>query len=106
MVSGIIRSGQMWVLSGYGGPNRGRLINDRFQSYSKVFVRWTTHRWVVKGDPGLSIKDLRMARFCDEIAVSVGRRKLTQDEREGFDTLGKKLLERVESGIDDRGATA
>ncbi|MCJ1254560.1 hypothetical protein MMC24_002375 [Lignoscripta atroalba] len=75
-------------------------------SYSKVFVRWTTHRWVVKGDPGLSIKDLRMARFCDEIAVSVGRRKLTQDEREGFDTLGKKLLERVESGIDDRGATA
>lgn len=35
--------------------------------YNKTHVRWTTHN-----PEGLSIKDLVMARFCDEMAKEYG----------------------------------
>lgn len=37
------------------------------QVYNKVFVRWTTHR-----PPGLSDKDLEMAKYCGSLAIDLG----------------------------------
>lgn len=35
--------------------------------YNRTFVRWTTH-----SPEGLSERDVRMARFCDEVASAQG----------------------------------
>lgn len=35
--------------------------------YNTTFIRWTTH-----SPPGLSAKDVEMARFCDEQAAVFG----------------------------------
>jgi 4a-hydroxytetrahydrobiopterin dehydratase len=40
---------------------------DAQQVYNTTFIRWTTH-----SPPGLSAKDVEMARFCDEQAAVFG----------------------------------
>lgn len=35
--------------------------------YNKVTVEWTTHK-----PEGLSIKDVEMAEFCDQVASKIG----------------------------------
>ncbi|PMD46508.1 putative pterin-4-alpha-carbinolamine dehydratase [Hyaloscypha variabilis F] len=55
--------------------------------YNTTFIRWTTH-----SPPGLSEKDVLMARFCDEKAGECG--ELEVDEgNEG--SVGKELADRV-----------
>jgi len=58
--------------------------------YNTTFIRWTTH-----SPPGLSEKDVLMARFCDEIAGKCG-----EVEDFGVDVLeegevGRELVDRV-----------
>ncbi|KAH8601964.1 putative pterin-4-alpha-carbinolamine dehydratase [Bisporella sp. PMI_857] len=52
--------------------------------YNTTFVRWTTH-----SPPGLSEKDVTMARFCDEQAEKCG-----EVEGDGSQ-VGKELADRV-----------
>ncbi len=55
--------------------------------YNTSFIRWTTH-----SPPGLSEKDVLMARFCDEKAEECGE----LDVEEGKETgLGKELADKV-----------
>ncbi|XMA14945.1 hypothetical protein WAI453_007736 [Rhynchosporium graminicola] len=53
--------------------------------YNTTFIRWTTH-----APPGLSEKDVSMARFCDEKARECG--EVINTEESG---LGKDLADRV-----------
>ncbi|KAG0650283.1 Pterin-4-alpha-carbinolamine deHydratase [Hyphodiscus hymeniophilus] len=52
--------------------------------YNTTFIRWTTH-----SPPGLSEKDVLMARFCDEQASILG--EVGSEESE----VGKELADRV-----------
>ncbi|KAG9231699.1 transcriptional coactivator/pterin dehydratase [Amylocarpus encephaloides] len=56
--------------------------------YNTTFMRWTTH-----SPPGLSAKDVLMARFCDEAAATFGEVYEEGSEEEGG--LGKDLVDRV-----------
>ncbi|KAL2065697.1 hypothetical protein VTL71DRAFT_3367 [Oculimacula yallundae] len=56
--------------------------------YNTTFIRWTTH-----SPPGLSEKDVVMARFCDEKAGECG--ELVVEEGEGGGGVGKDLVDRV-----------
>ncbi|KAH8667559.1 transcriptional coactivator/pterin dehydratase [Tricladium varicosporioides] len=57
--------------------------------YNTTFVRWTTH-----SPPGLSEKDVLMARFCDEAAGKYGEvEPLVETEQEG--DVGKGLVDQV-----------
>ncbi|KAI9731086.1 MAG: hypothetical protein M1818_007943 [Claussenomyces sp. TS43310] len=59
--------------------------------YNTTFIRWTTH-----SPPGLSGKDLSMARFCTEQARLHG--VVDEDELDGSkDSLGRGLADRVAS---------
>ncbi len=63
------------------------LITPR-KVYNTTFIRWTTH-----SPPGLSEKDILMARFCDEKAADCG--EIVQEaERSG---VRKELADRVAS---------
>jgi len=55
--------------------------------YNATFIRWTTH-----SPPGLSEKDVLMARYCDEQANVCG-----EVESEGGAGVGKELADRVAS---------
>ncbi len=58
--------------------------------YNTTFIRWTTH-----SPPGLSEKDVLMARFCDEKARECG--EVEVEAQEGEEGLrGKELVDRVE----------
>jgi len=59
---------------------------EQEQVYNTTFIRWTTH-----SPPGLSEKDVVMARFCDEKAEECG--ELVVEEAEG--ELEKELVDRV-----------
>ena len=54
--------------------------------YNTTFIRWTTH-----SPPGLSEKDVLMARFCDEKAAECGE-VVQEGESSG---VGKELADRV-----------
>lgn len=60
--------------------------------YSTAFIRWTTH-----SPPGLSAKDIEMARFCDEQALVFA--ELVPECQEGGEggkqDVGKELADRV-----------
>ena len=62
------------------------------QVYNRVFVRWTTH-----SPPGLSHKDIAMARFCDEQAVALGEIRSTPPETraEGQARAGEDAGEKI-----------
>jgi 4a-hydroxytetrahydrobiopterin dehydratase len=57
--------------------------------YNTTFIRWTTH-----SPPGLSEKDVLMARFCDEKAAECGE---VVQEGESSGGVGKELADRVAS---------
>ncbi|PBP23996.1 PCD-like protein [Diplocarpon rosae] len=58
--------------------------------YNTTFVRWTTH-----SPPGMSEKDVLMARFCDEKAAECGELEARDEgESEGKERQ-KELVERV-----------
>ncbi|KAH7386220.1 pterin 4 alpha carbinolamine dehydratase [Cadophora sp. MPI-SDFR-AT-0126] len=57
--------------------------------YNTTFIRWTTH-----SPPGLSGKDVVMARFCDEKAGECGEIVVEDDGKGG---VGKELVDRVVS---------
>jgi len=52
--------------------------------YNTTFIRWTTH-----SPPGLSEKDVQMARYCDEQAEICGEVESEVSE------VGKELADRV-----------
>ncbi|TVY91324.1 putative pterin-4-alpha-carbinolamine dehydratase [Lachnellula willkommii] len=54
--------------------------------YNTTFVRWTTH-----SPPGLSEKDVLMARFCDEVAGRCGEVEDVVEDGE----VGRELVDRV-----------
>ncbi|KAF4625853.1 hypothetical protein G7Y89_g12315 [Cudoniella acicularis] len=56
--------------------------------YNTTFIRWTTH-----SPPGLSEKDIIMARFCDEAAEKCG--EVVVEEGETQPEMGKDLADRV-----------
>jgi 4a-hydroxytetrahydrobiopterin dehydratase len=59
--------------------------------YNTTFIRWTTH-----SPPGLSGKDVEMARFCDEQALVFG--ELVPESQPGEvvgGDVGKELADRV-----------
>jgi len=58
--------------------------------YNTTFIRWTTH-----SPPGLSEKDVLMARFCDEKARECGEVEVKEGEGEGG-SRGQELVDRVE----------
>jgi 4a-hydroxytetrahydrobiopterin dehydratase len=59
--------------------------------YNTTFIRWTTH-----SPPGLSVKDVEMARFCDEQAVVFGEVVPESQEGEVVEgDVGKELAGRV-----------
>ncbi|CAG8984098.1 hypothetical protein HYALB_00010598 [Hymenoscyphus albidus] len=61
--------------------------------YNTTFIRWTTH-----SPPGLSPKDVLMAKFCDEAALKFG--EVIEDvEEEGG--LGMDLVDRVATEAGD-----
>ncbi|RDL31440.1 uncharacterized protein BP5553_09649 [Venustampulla echinocandica] len=71
--------------------------------YNTTYIRWTTH-----SPPGLSAKDVLMARFCDEQAEKCG--EVVQEEGEGEKEgvkggedgdVGKGLVDRVASEAGD-----
>jgi len=55
--------------------------------YNTTFIRWTTH-----SPPGLSEKDILMARFCDEKAKECGETEVEESQGGG---VGKELADRV-----------
>ncbi|KAG4431920.1 hypothetical protein IFR05_012590 [Cadophora sp. M221] len=55
--------------------------------YNTTFIRWTTH-----SPPGLSEKDVLMARFCDEKAAECGEVVTEGVEEKG---VGRELVDRV-----------
>ncbi|KAH8802702.1 transcriptional coactivator/pterin dehydratase [Xylogone sp. PMI_703] len=55
--------------------------------YNTTFIRWTTH-----SPPGLTEKDLIMARYCDEIAAKCGEVEVPPEEVGG---VGKDLADQV-----------
>ncbi|PMD54216.1 transcriptional coactivator/pterin dehydratase [Hyaloscypha bicolor E] len=55
--------------------------------YNTTFIRWTTH-----SPPGLSEKDVLMARFCDEKAGECGELEV-EEGKEG--DMGSGLADRV-----------
>ncbi|PVH73329.1 transcriptional coactivator/pterin dehydratase [Cadophora sp. DSE1049] len=55
--------------------------------YNTTFIRWTTH-----SPPGLSEKDVLMARFCDEKAGECGEVVVEDDSKGG---VGRELVDRV-----------
>ncbi|KUJ14434.1 transcriptional coactivator/pterin dehydratase [Mollisia scopiformis] len=58
--------------------------------YNTTYIRWTTH-----SPPGLSEKDVLMARFCDERARECGE---VEGEGKGeTGGVGKELVDRVAS---------
>jgi 4a-hydroxytetrahydrobiopterin dehydratase len=60
--------------------------------YNTTFIRWTTH-----SPPGLSAKDIEMARFCDEQALAFGE-LVPESQKEGVlegQDVGKELADRV-----------
>lgn len=63
------------------------LMAENYQVYNTTFIRWTTH-----SPPGLSEKDILMARFCDEKAEECGEVEVG-DGKEG--SVGKQLADRV-----------
>ena len=80
----------------FSDDNRRTAFNsDIFQSYNKVYIRWTTHRWPKTGDAGLSIKDLHMARFCNEAALEEENQNPKESAVEDFDVLGKELVSKI-----------
>src|SRR5450432_2142888 len=70
--------------------------------YNTTFVRWTTH-----SPSGLSIKDVEMARFCDEQALVFGevvpeaveggggKSGGGEGEKKGAGSVGQELADRV-----------
>lgn len=54
--------------------------------YNTAFIRWTTH-----SPPGLSAKDIQMARYCDGQALVYGE---TPNNAESG-SVGKELADRV-----------
>lgn len=56
--------------------------------YNTAFIRWTTH-----SPPGLSEKDVAMARYCDEQARACGE---VEGDSAGS-AVGKELADRVAS---------
>jgi 4a-hydroxytetrahydrobiopterin dehydratase len=56
--------------------------------YNTAFIRWTTHSL-----PGLSEKDVAMARYCDEQARACGE---VEGDSAGS-AVGKELADRVAS---------
>lgn len=62
--------------------------------YNTTFIRWTTH-----SPPGLSVKDVEMARFCDEQALHFGEVLPESQDGEGEvgegQNVGKELADRV-----------
>jgi 4a-hydroxytetrahydrobiopterin dehydratase len=57
--------------------------------YNTTFIRWTTH-----SPPGLSEKDVVMARYCDEQAQACGE-IVEGAEAASASTVGKELADRV-----------
>ncbi|PQE22910.1 pterin-4-alpha-carbinolamine dehydratase family protein [Rutstroemia sp. NJR-2017a BBW] len=57
--------------------------------YNTTFIRWTTH-----SPPGLSEKDLFMAKFCDEQAALKEEVQIEEEEIGGAD-VGRELADRV-----------
>jgi 4a-hydroxytetrahydrobiopterin dehydratase len=55
--------------------------------YNTTFIRWTTH-----SPPGLSEKDVLMAKFCDEQAVVFG--EVVEEAGEG-ERVGRELVDVV-----------
>lgn len=60
--------------------------------YNQVFIRWTTHN-----PRGLSEKDVRMAKLCDELASQIGEVvKSTQTTNEaGHGKTGKGIEDKA-----------
>lgn len=56
--------------------------------YNTTFIRWTTH-----SPPGLSAKDVLMAKFCDEKAEECGELAVEEGKEDGG--VGKGLADRV-----------
>ena len=61
--------------------------------YNKTHIRWTTHN-----PPGLSIKDLYMARFCDEAGDKHEESRMTEKEREAERNASDGGNGRLEAG--------
>ncbi|RFU24641.1 hypothetical protein B7463_g11698, partial [Scytalidium lignicola] len=67
------------------------------QVYNTTFIRWTTH-----SPPGLSEKDIAMARYCDEIAAKYGEVELSPEENEtAKGGQGKDLADKVAAAAGD-----
>ena len=64
------------------------LIVGIIKVYNTAFIRWTTH-----SPPGLSAKDVLMARFCDEKAEECGELAVEAGKEDGG--VGKELADRV-----------
>lgn len=66
------------------------------QVYNTVFIRWTTH-----SPPGLSAKDVSMAKFCDAQAVVFKEIVPDPEKAQEPSSVGKELADRVaEAGGD------
>jgi hypothetical protein len=77
-------NGQMYVAASQILPN-----SDIEKVYNTTFIRWTTH-----SPPGLSEKDLVMAKFCDEQAALKEEVQVEEEENAG-DDVGRELADRV-----------
>ncbi|PQE24276.1 pterin-4-alpha-carbinolamine dehydratase family protein [Rutstroemia sp. NJR-2017a BVV2] len=62
---------------------------DTEEVYNTTFIRWTTH-----SPPGLSEKDLVMAKFCDEQAALKEEIQVEEEESARSD-VGRELADRV-----------
>ncbi|KAI9738372.1 MAG: putative pterin-4-alpha-carbinolamine dehydratase [Cirrosporium novae-zelandiae] len=59
-------------------------------SCNKVFIRWTTH-----SPPGVSPKDVHMAKYCDKQAALIGELEVDEGEADLLGDQGKDLLKRA-----------
>ncbi|RDW61519.1 hypothetical protein BP5796_11411 [Coleophoma crateriformis] len=83
-------NGGRWTLTSEGnGVERGFKFKGfkKCWVYNTTFIRWTTH-----SPPGLSEKDILMAKFCDEKASEAGEAEGAGAETGG---IGKELADRV-----------
>jgi 4a-hydroxytetrahydrobiopterin dehydratase len=61
--------------------------------YNTTYIRWTTH-----SPPGISSKDVLMARYCDEAAERLGEvveEQAVEEKAESEGSMGWELVDRV-----------
>jgi 4a-hydroxytetrahydrobiopterin dehydratase len=63
--------------------------------YNKTFIRWTTHN-----PPGLSMKDIQMAKYCDEQAIVLGEVQIPSGTRDQTAHI-RDLADQVAMGSGD-----